>query len=107
MPLPPPCWWRYRQPMQAPALKPSRTSNRKVDSAIEIDAVSGGWKPEILYALRVYQPTPGTLAASEGRGGRRFEDALDRLERARYADRAMDVARCYQEIDRARTALGE
>ena len=79
----------------------------QVDSAIETDAVSGGWKPETLYALRGYQPTPGTLAASEGRSGRRFEDALDRLERARSADRAMNVAKCYQEVDRARAALGE
>lgn len=79
----------------------------QVDSAIEADAVSGGWKPESVYAQRGYQPTPETLAASEGRRGRRFEDALDRLERARSADRAMDVAKCYQEVERARATLGE
>ena len=77
----------------------------QVDSAIEADAVSGGWKPKSLDAQRGYQPTPGTLAASEGRSG--LEEALDRLERARSADRAMNVAKCYQEVDRARAAIGE
>ena len=41
----------------------------------------------------------------QGRSG--LEEALDRLERARSADRAMNVAKCYQEVDRARAAIGE
>ena len=60
----------------------------QVNSAVSTDAVSGGWNPESPYALQGHQPTPGTLAASEGRSGRRFEDALDKLEhtisRSRY-----------------------
>lgn len=79
----------------------------QVSSAVETDAISSGWKPESLYALRGYQPTPGTLAASEGYSGRRLEEALNSLERARAADHAMDLVGCNQEVDRARAELGQ
>jgi alkylhydroperoxidase family enzyme len=77
----------------------------QVDAAIENSAGSGGWKPERLNALRSYQPTPRSLAASEGRDGAVFEYALDALKRARAADRAADSATCHREIAKARAAL--
>lgn len=77
----------------------------QVDAAIENSAGSGGWKPESLNALRSYQPTPRSLAESEGRNGAVFDYALDALERARAADRAADSATCHREIANARAAL--
>ena len=79
----------------------------QIDAAIENDAGLGGWEPESLRALRSYQPTPRSLAATEGRAGRRFEDALVALRRARSADRATNATRCLQEVRRARAALAE
>jgi hypothetical protein len=80
---------------------------RQIDSAIENDAGLDGWKPESLGALRSYQPSPRSLAATEGPAGRRFEGALVALGRARSADRAMNAAGCRQEVRRARAALAE
>jgi alkylhydroperoxidase family enzyme len=77
----------------------------QVDAAIENRAGSDGWKPESLHALRNYQPTPRSLAASEGSSGRLFEYVLDALDRARAADRAADSATCHQELANARAAL--
>jgi hypothetical protein len=77
----------------------------QVDAAIENRAGSDGWKPESLHALRSYQPTPRSLAASEGSSGRLFEYVLDALDRARAADRAADSAKCHQELANARAAL--
>jgi len=77
----------------------------QVDAAIESRAGSDGWKPESLHALRSYQPTPRSLAASEGNYGQLFEYALDALERARIADRAADSVTCHQELANARAAL--
>jgi alkylhydroperoxidase family enzyme len=76
-----------------------------IDAAIENRAGSDGWKPESLNALRSYQPTPRSLAASEGRDGAVFEYGLDALERARAADRGADSATCHREIANARAAL--
>ena len=77
----------------------------QVDAAIENRAGSDGWKPQSLGALRGYQPTPRSLAASEGSSGRVFEYVLDALDRARVADRAADSATCRQELTNARAAL--
>jgi hypothetical protein len=77
----------------------------QVNAAIENRAGSDGWKPQSLRALRSYQPTPRSLAASEGSRGRVFEHVLDALDRARAADRAADSATCRQELANARAAL--
>ena len=77
----------------------------QVDAAIEHNAGSDGWRPESLNALRGYQPTPHSLAASEGNSGGSFTYALDALERARAADRAADSAACHQELASAKAAL--
>jgi hypothetical protein len=77
----------------------------EVDAAIEARAGADGWKKESLSATRNYQPTPRSLAATEGADGARFGRALDALERARSADRAADSAGCHQELSSARDAL--
>ena len=77
----------------------------QVDAAIEKRADSDGWKPESLNALRGYQPTPRSLAATEGGNDQLFEYALDSLDRARAADRAGDSAACHQELANARVLL--
>ncbi len=77
----------------------------QVDAAIENRAGSDGWRPESLNALRSYQPTPRSLAASEGGDGKRFEYVLDALDRARAADRIAESASGHQEISNARAAL--
>ncbi len=77
----------------------------QVDIAIENSAGSDGWRPESLNALRGYQPTPRSLAASEGSDGQLFMYALDALDRARAADRAADSATCDRELADAKAAL--
>jgi hypothetical protein len=77
----------------------------QIDAAIEKRAGSNGWKPESLSALRGYQPTRRSLAATEGGYGHAFEYALDALGRARAADRAGDSAACHRRIANARAAL--
>ena len=77
----------------------------QVDMAIENSAGSDGWRPESLNALRGYQPTPRSLAASEGGDGELFVYALDALDRARAADRAADSATCDRELANAKAAL--
>jgi hypothetical protein len=78
---------------------------RRVDSAIENQAASGGWKPESLSATRSRQPTPSSIAASEGPAGKKFKHVLALLNRARAADRAGHLNRCNAELDKARSAL--
>jgi hypothetical protein len=78
---------------------------RRVDAAIENQAANGGWKPESLSATRSRQPTPSSIAASEGAAGKTFRHVLAVLNRARSADRAGNVARCNAELDKARSAL--
>lgn len=77
----------------------------EVDAAIERQAGADGWKTESLNATRNYQPTPRSLAATEGRAGARFEFALDALDRARAADRMADSATCHEQLANARAAL--
>ena len=78
---------------------------RRVDAAIENQAASGGWKPESLSATRSRQPTPSSIAASEGAAGKKFKHVLALLNRARSADRAGNLARCNAELDKARSTL--
>jgi hypothetical protein len=94
----------------APALAGPCTSSidelqRRVDAAIENQAASGGWKPESLSATRSRQPTPGSIAASEGAAGKKFKHVLALLKRARSADRAGNLSRCNAELDKARSTL--
>ena len=77
----------------------------QLDQAIEKDAGSHGWKPESLNALRNYQPTPRSLAKTEGREGIDFTKALDSLDRARAADHNGDMTTCRRELAHARTIL--
>lgn len=77
----------------------------EVSTAIESRLGSAGWKPESLSAMRSYQPTPRSLAATEGREGARFEFALDALDRARTADRRADSTTCHQQLSNARAVL--
>jgi hypothetical protein len=44
----------------------------RVDAAIEKQAAADPPKPESLRALHNYQPTPQSIAASEGAVGKRF-----------------------------------
>jgi hypothetical protein len=77
----------------------------QVDAAIENRAGADGWKRESLNATRNYQPTPRSLAATEGSDGKLFEYVLDTLDRARAADRAADSAACHRALENARAAL--
>jgi hypothetical protein len=77
----------------------------QADAAIERRADADGWKVESLNALRSYQPTPRSIAATEAVRGRQFYVALDALDRARDADRSGYMAVCRHEVARARAAL--
>jgi hypothetical protein len=77
----------------------------RVDAAIERQAAADPSKPESLSALRSDQPTPGSIAASEGAAGKRFHVVLALLRRARSADRAGNPDRCNAILDKARRAL--
>jgi hypothetical protein len=77
----------------------------QVDGVIEKRAGADGWKPESLAATRNYQPTPRSLAATEGYNGQDLEIALDSLDRARAADIVGNTAVCRRELAYARTIL--
>jgi hypothetical protein len=77
----------------------------QADAAIEKRAGAGGWQKESLDATRSYQPTPRSIAASEGKYGRRLQRVLNALELARAADRAGDAAQCNAQVNRAKRAL--
>ena len=77
----------------------------RVDAAIERQAAADPSKPESLRALRNYQPTPQSIAETEGAAGKRFQAVLTLLKRARSADRASNLDRCNALLDRARSAL--
>jgi hypothetical protein len=77
----------------------------RVDAAIENRAAAGPWKPESLSALRNYQPTPESIAASEGAAGKRYKHVLVLLKRARAADRAGNQERCNAELGKAQRAF--
>ena len=77
----------------------------RVDAAIDNQAGSGSWKAESLSATRSHQPTPRSIAASEGAAGEKYKHVLVLLRRARVADRAGDGARCNAQLDKARSEL--
>lgn len=77
----------------------------RLDAAIERRAGSGDWNPESLNALRGHQPTPHSIASTEGNRGRQFEVALAALDRARAANHSGYFATCRREVASARMAL--
>ena len=77
----------------------------RVDAAIENQAAADPSRRESLRATRSYQPTPSSIAASEGAAGKKFQRALVLLNRARAADRAGNLARCNAVLDKARSEL--
>jgi hypothetical protein len=77
----------------------------KVDAAIERHAGDDRWEHESLNATLSHQPTPSSLAATEGERGANLEVALESLDRARAADRVGDVAVCRRELASARAIL--
>jgi hypothetical protein len=79
----------------------------RVDAAIEKQAAAGPSKPESLNATRNYQPTPQSIAESEGAAGKGFkpEEALELLKLARAADRDGNLDRCNAELDKTRAIL--
>lgn len=77
----------------------------RVDAAIGKRADSDSWRRESLSATRNYQPTPFSLAATEGHRGQDLEVALDSLDRARDADRVGNAAVCRQELAAAKAVL--
>jgi hypothetical protein len=77
----------------------------QADTAIEKRAAAGGWQKESLDATRNYQPTPRSIAATEGKYGRRLQRVLTALDLARAADRAGDLAQCNARLDQATRAL--
>ncbi|WP_407154194.1 hypothetical protein [Bradyrhizobium sp. STM 3557] len=77
----------------------------QVDAAIEKSAGSDQWKPESLAALRGYQPTPRSLAQSEGSNGADLQLALDALDRARAADHSGQIATCRRALSEAKLIL--
>ena len=77
----------------------------RVDAAIERQAAADPSMPESLRALRNYQPTPQSLAETEGAAGDRFQAVLTLLKQARSADRASNLDRCNALLDKARSAL--
>ena len=77
----------------------------RVDAAIERQAAADPSKPESLRALRNYQPTPQSLAETEGAAGERFQAVLTLLKQARSADGAGNLDRCNALLDKARSSL--
>jgi hypothetical protein len=77
----------------------------RVDTAIEKQAAADPSKREGLSATRSYQPTPNSIAATEGAAGKKFQHVLALLKRARAADRAGNLARCNAVLDKARSTL--
>ena len=77
----------------------------QADAAIESRAGSGPWRSESVGATLGYQPTPRSLADTEGAAGQRYRLALTALSKARTADDSGDLVRCNAELDKARRAF--
>ena len=93
-------------PTYAGSCAPSIASvQAKVDAAIEKRAGADKWKRESRDAKLSHQPTPFSLAATEGERGSELKAALESLDRARAADRAGDVAGCRRELASAKAVL--
>ena len=81
------------------------SAQSRVDAAIEKRAGADKSKRESRAAKLDRQPTPFSLAATEGEPGANLQGALDALDRARDADRAGDVAACQHELASVRAIL--
>jgi len=77
----------------------------EVDAAIENSLSTDGWKPESIGAMRGYQPTPRSLAQTEGHGSAALQQALDLLGRARKYDRLGNGAACREQLTNVRSIL--
>lgn len=77
----------------------------RVDAAIEAHAGADSWKPESLGALRGHQPTPHSLALTEGNNGTELQIALDALNRARFADESGNSSVCHRQLASVRKIL--
>ena len=77
----------------------------QVDKAIDSGLSEDGWKPESLSATRGYQPTPRSLARTEGPGGVDLQQALDLLDRARESDRSGNAIACRRQLANVRLIL--
>ena len=80
----------------------------KVDARIEAIAGAGPSAKESTAALLNRQPTPGSIAAAEEKlgEGRRMEEAVAALARAREADRTGDKSACERALADAQRAIG-
>jgi hypothetical protein len=77
----------------------------RVDAVIEKSAGSDQWRPESLSALRGHQPTPLSLAQTEGGDGAYLRRALDALDRARTADKGGQIVACRRALSDAKLIL--
>jgi hypothetical protein len=80
----------------------------KVDARIEAIAKGGRLGKESVAAQLDRQPMPESIAAAEAKlgEGRRAEEAVAALSRAREADRAGDKSACEQALADAERAIG-
>lgn len=82
----------------------------RVDAKLEAAARTGPSAPESSAALLHRQPTPGSIAAAEGRLGDASPAAGAAVEaamaRAREADRAGDQSACEQALADVQRAIG-
>jgi hypothetical protein len=81
----------------------------KVDARIGAIAKGGRLGKESVAAQLNRQPTPESIAAAEAKlgEGRRAEEAVAALARAREADRAGDKSACEQALADAECAVGQ
>ena len=79
----------------------------KLDARIEAIAGAGPAGKESIAAMLNRQPTPGSIAAAEERlgEGRRMEEAVAALARAREADRTGDKSACGHALADAQRAI--
>jgi hypothetical protein len=82
----------------------------EVDAKLEAKAGAGPFARESSGALVHRQPTPGSIAAAEGRLGevspRTVEAVAAAFARAREADRAGDKSACEQALADVQRAIG-
>lgn len=81
------------------------SAQSRVDGAIEKRAGADRARRESLDAKLGRQPSPFSLAATEGEPGTNLQGALDALDRARDADLEGDMAACQHELASVRAIL--
>ena len=81
-----------------------------VNARLEAKARVGPVAPESSGALLHHQPTPGSIAAAEGRLGELPPQTAEAIEqamaRARQADRAGDLSACGRALAEVQAAIG-